>query len=199
MNSIWKFIKTTFIGGILFLLPFVVMIILVREALRYLTKLVTPLARFFPFETVFGIDASYMFSIFILVFIAFLAGLVARTGLALNFRKKIEYSILCRIPGYSMFKRMAEEKGKLDPSTNLQVALVPDDEKWQFCFILEWHSNDFVTVFIPDAPNPTSGSVAFYPNQEIRIVDVPVSEVIKCLSKSGLGAERLLEGKKWID
>jgi len=46
-------------------------------------------------------------------------------------------------------------------------------------------ADDLVTVFLPTAPNPTSGYMLLVPRTEIRPVDIPIEEAIKLIVSGG--------------
>lgn len=45
--------------------------------------------------------------------------------------------------------------------------------------------DDLVTVFLPTAPNPTSGYMLLVPRTEMRTVDIPIEEAIKLIVSGG--------------
>ncbi len=45
--------------------------------------------------------------------------------------------------------------------------------------------DDLVTVFLPTAPNPTSGYMLLVPRQDVRVVDIPIEEAIKLIVSGG--------------
>ena len=47
-------------------------------------------------------------------------------------------------------------------------------------------------MFVPDAPNPLSGSVFFMGPERVRRTDVPVAAALKCLRQLGAGSHALL-------
>ena len=54
MNRFLKFVRATLVGGVLFLLPLIVVVIIVGKALAIARKFVTPLAAHLPGESVIG-------------------------------------------------------------------------------------------------------------------------------------------------
>src|SRR5207247_8641502 len=94
MKKFGHFLRTTLVGGILFLVPIVVLIIVLNKALAIAHKLVDPLAARLPFESLIGLRTPHVFAIALLVIFCFVAGLFARARLA----KKDVGLLWCRGP-----------------------------------------------------------------------------------------------------
>jgi uncharacterized membrane protein len=50
-------------------------------------------------------------------------------------------------------------------------------------------------VFIPDAPNPWSGSVVFVEKKDIKEVEISQKQALACIRKLGYGSKELLKNK----
>jgi uncharacterized membrane protein len=57
---------------------------------------------------------------------------------------------------------------------------------------MERHDNGLYTVFVPSAPTPAAGAIYYLPEDRIRILDVPVSAAVGCVTRLGLGSRDLL-------
>ncbi|GAA6765008.1 hypothetical protein AAFH68_09420 [Flavobacterium sp. CGRL1] len=159
MKSIFKIIKATFLGGILFLVPLVVLLIILEKGYGIIQKITLPLVNNLPRVHVLGIALQELIGILIIILICFAAGLLARTARAKKLIQKLEDGILSFVPGYSFMKSMNESIMGFESKQDLKVILVPTDAGWQFAFLIEQINENNFTVFIPDAPNPWSGSV----------------------------------------
>jgi len=78
---------------------------------------------------------------------------------------------------------------------DLKVILVPTDAGWQFAFLIEQINENNFTVFIPDAPNPWSGSVVLVEKKDIREIEITQKEALACIRKLGYGSKELLKNK----
>ena len=108
---------------------------------------------------------------------------------------KLENGILSFVPGYSFMKNMNENIMGLESKQDLKVILVPTDAGWQFAFLIEQINENNFTVFIPDAPNPWSGSVVFVEKKDIREIGITQKEALACIRKLGYGTKELLKNK----
>ena len=195
MKSILKIIKATFLGGILFLVPLVVLLVIFEKGYGIIQKITLPLVSHLPRVHVLGIAIQELTGIIIIIFICFIAGLVARTAGAKKLIHKIENGILSFVPGYSFMKNMNESVMGFESNQDLKVILVPTDAGLQFAFLIEQINENSFTVFIPDAPNPWSGSVVFVEKKDIREIEISQKEALACIRKLGYGSKELLKNK----
>lgn len=195
MKSILKIIKATFLGGILFLAPLVVLLVILEKGYGIIQKITLPLVNHFPRVHVLGIALQELIGIVIIILICFAAGLLARTAKAKKLIQKLEDSILSFVPGYSFMKNMNESIMGIESNENLKVILVPTDAGQQFAFLIEEINENKFAVFIPDAPNPWSGSVVFVEKKDITEVGISQKEALSCIRKLGFGSKNLLKNK----
>lgn len=195
MKSILKIIKATFLGGILFLAPLVVLLVILEKGYGIIQKITLPLVNHFPRVHVLGIALQELIGIVIIIFVCFAAGLLARTTKAKKLIQKLEDSVLSFVPGYSFMKNMNESIMGIESNENLKVILVPTDAGLQFAFLIEEINENKFAVFIPDAPNPWSGSVVFVEKKDITEVGISQKEALSCIRKLGFGSKNLLKNK----
>jgi hypothetical protein len=79
MRQIFDFVKTTVLGGAIFLLPFAATLLVVVKAGKMAVDSVTPLAEKLPFPKGEVVIAVYVVGASLLVLVAFAAGLLARS------------------------------------------------------------------------------------------------------------------------
>ncbi len=195
MSRLFQFVKTTLIGGALFLAPLVVIIYLAAKAVAAISKLMEPITNLLP-HTVFGAAMADIAAVLILVGAAFGAGVVARTEIGRRFGEEAEGWILRWMPGYTLFKSMSQEQ--VGASTaSIQVVLATLDDAWLLAFVMERHANGMLTVFVPSAPTPTSGTIYFMTEAQVRLLDVPVASVMRSLQQLGVGSASLLSQVTW--
>jgi len=195
VKSILKIIKATFLGGIIFLVPLVVLLIFLEKGYGIIQKTTLPLVNNLPRINVLGIALQELIGILLIIIICLLAGLLAKTSNAKKLVQKLEDSILSFVPGYSFMKSMNENILGIESKDDLKVILVPTDAGLQFAFLIEQISEEKFTVFIPDAPNPWSGSVVFVDKKDIQDIDITQKQALACIRKLGYGSKELLKNK----
>lgn len=189
------FFKATVVGGLLFMVPLTLMIVVLQKGLGLVRKIVVPLAKRFPEHTFLGVGMTTILSIVVLVLLCFLFGLAARTRAGKRTREWLEYTILGKIPAYTLVKGVIHGATGLEDDNGAKVALVRIEDAWQLGVVVETHADGMRTVFVPGVPNPASGSVYFMTEDRIRLVDVKMGEAVKVLRHLGVGSKDLLEGK----
>ncbi|MDQ6470326.1 DUF502 domain-containing protein [Flavobacterium sp. LHD-80] len=195
MKSILKIIKATFLGGILFLVPLVLILVLLEKGFGIIQKVTLPLVNLLPKVQILGVALQELIGILIIIIICFVAGLLAKTVYVARLIQKLEDSVLSFVPGYSFIKNMNENMLGFESNENLKVILVPTDAGLQFAFLIEQISEEKFTVFIPDAPNPWSGSVVFVEKKDIQDIDITQKQALACIRKLGYGSGELLKNK----
>jgi uncharacterized membrane protein len=194
MKRLLLFLRTTLVGGLLFLVPIVVLAMVVGKALVVMHKVVDPLAEHLPVHSIIGLRTPLLLALGAIIVFCFLAGFFARTVLAQRFVRRLESSVLSNVPGYQLLKGMGEGALGVAKEGAYPVVLVRFDDAWQIGFQIEAIENGLVAVFIPDAPNPQSGSVHLLTPDRITPANVPPATALKCLQRLGAGSKALLTG-----
>jgi uncharacterized membrane protein len=78
------------VRGILFLVPIVLIVILVRETVRLGSQAMQPVAKLVPAESVFGLAMAQILAIVALAALCFIAGLFAATQFGSMLSAKLE-------------------------------------------------------------------------------------------------------------
>ena len=195
MNNKSGFLKTTVIGGVFFLVPIILVLIVVKQALGYINKVLGPFQKLLPVESIGGVLVADVLGVVVLLGLCFAAGLLARRAQLRNIVKNIEKTVLTRVPGYEFFKGLGETLVGLDSNRQHAAVLARFDDGWQFGFEMERLDDGHVVVFIPGAPAPFSGSVFIMEPERIRVLDGAQAETLKSLKSMGIGSNDLLGGK----
>jgi uncharacterized membrane protein len=195
VTRLWQFVKTTLIGGFLFLAPLIITLYVASKGIAIVEKGLAPLERLLPVHTMYGIAVYDIVAALVLVAIAFCAGVIARTGAGQRLAQHGEGLILRWVPGYTLFKSMSQESTA--KAGGVKVVLLNIDGGWAFAFLMEQHAHGMVTVFLPNAPNPAAGNVYFMNESQIRHVDVSVARAVRCLQQLGIGSHALLAKVTW--
>jgi uncharacterized membrane protein len=194
MNKILRFLRTTLVGGLLFLVPIIVVVAIIGKALVLAHRLVDPLAERIPFESVIGLRTPVLLAVGVLVLFCFLAGFLARTALAQKIVNGLETAVLSNVPGYEFLKGVGESMLGVEKKSAHETVLARIEDAWQIGFVVERLENGLLAVFIPGAPNPHSGSVYFMTPDRVMPAAIPQASALKCLKRLGAGSNALLRG-----
>ena len=184
-------LKTTILGGVIFLVPVVVLIFIFEKAIQFSKKLAEPLDRLFPMDNVAGLPLSTLLSIFLLLLFCYVAGLVARGKVLARPVAKIESVLVETIPGFAVLKGMLEGfTGAGDTNVLFNPVLVQFDDYDQIAFEVERIDNT-VVVFLPGAPDSWTGSSVLVRSERVTALDLPPHQVTGLLRVLGRGAGKL--------
>jgi uncharacterized membrane protein len=192
MKGILNFVKTTIVGGFIFLIPFVILIMIVGKAFSILAALAKPLSALIPIKSFAGIAVLDLITVFFIILICFLAGLISKTVFARGLLQSIEEKILKKVPVYSFVKSLTESISGIRDKKTLRPVLLEFDDNSQLAFEVERVEEDNIVVYVPGSPNPWSGSVLFMKSERVKSLNIPFSEAIKLMGKFGQGANNLL-------
>ena len=191
MDALRNSVRTV-VRGALFLVPIVLLLILFAQAVKFIARLLAPVARLVPTETVAGTIVVDLLAIAAIVALCFLAGFLARTAVIGAIGDRLEHVVLRRIPGFTLVKGMTEGIFGIDTGSAVKVALAWIEESWVLAFVMERHGNGISTVFVPSAPTPAAGAIYYLPDSRLKLLDVPVSTAIACITSLGIGSRELL-------
>ena len=105
MRAISHFLRATVLGGVLFLMPIVVIIFVLNKAFDFARRALKPVAKIIPDQLVSGATMETTLAVGLIALLCFLAGLFARTLLAQNMMSKLESLVLSKVPAYGYLKQ----------------------------------------------------------------------------------------------
>lgn len=188
-----EFLKTTIVGGVLFLLPVALVLMVLNHAFQLAAKAVRPVSHSLNFDhTVAGIGSATGLTVLLLVLVSFAAGMVARTQAGLRISGWFERSFLGGLPQYQMVKSMGEGLAQIEGSDDLRPVLVSLNGGWQIGYSIETLENGWLAVFVPQAPSPTSGSVMYLQADRVRLLNIPMKQAKSVVKHIGLGSREML-------
>lgn len=178
------FVKTTVIGGVIFLVPLFIMVVLVAKGASLLQQVAQPLASHLPVHTLSGVILADIVVVVLLVLTCFVAGLIARVTAANRFIKKAEAGVLWRIPGYGFIKGLTDSLDNSAATSSMRPVLIHFDDAAQLAFEVDQAADGRKVIYIPSAPDPRSGEVVIMDRD--RVEPVPITFA------AAFGAQRAL-------
>ena len=194
-----EFLKTTLIGGALFLLPVALVLAILGHAMRIAVKAALPVSHAFHFDQigkVAGVGIVTVLAVLLLILVSFVAGVVARTKIGSRISSWLEKSVLGGLPQYQMAKSMAQGLAQAqDASDEFKPVLVSAEGGWQIGYLLETLENDWEAVFVPQAPTPLAGNVRYYLRDRIRPLSISMLQARAIVTNIGIGSATALKGE----
>jgi uncharacterized membrane protein len=186
MNSISRFLRTTLTGGILFLLPVVLLTIIFSKAHEVIMKIIKPLDQVLP-ETILGFHGSRLVALLLLIFVCFISGLLFMSPRVKRWIGTLEDSVLSYLPGYTLLKSIAADAVGGEAENKMTPVLVRSEDEWNIGFLVE-EEDGLCTVFLPEAPRHDSGEVKIVRADAVRKIDVSANKLSLSLKSFGKGA-----------
>ena len=192
--SLIGFLRATIAGGLLFLLPVILIVIGLGYAIRLGAMVAKPISDVLPVDAVVGVGGVTGLAVLLLVLISLFAGLVARTRSGKRIMRWSENSLFGGLPQYRLVKSMAEGLAQVESAEGVNPALVSIEGGWQIGYLLEPLENGWVTVFVPQAPTPLSGNVMYLPADRVRPLGIPMIQAMSIVKRMGVGSAKALRG-----
>ncbi len=173
-------IKTTILGGIFFLVPFGILLLVGQEVLNLALLVASPLAEFFPADDLFGIAMASVLAWILVLSVCYVVGRIS-TMQSGKFSVKLDNIIANLVPGYRLMKsRMAGLLSVEDTSELLEVVEVHQGNAMRWAFEVE-RSKDgkSVLVFYPGVPNPNAGTLQVVPVEQVRKTMLSPAKVVE--------------------
>ncbi len=203
LTKTFRFLRTTAIGGIFFLLPLVVVGVLLGQLGRVVWVVAQSINDHLPVHTPLAYTTLMALSVTLIVLACFAAGVIARRRLARRFTESIEQYVLMLFPRYAILKEQLTGNIGGDVLRNeLQPVLVRLPGHLRLGFEVERRDDpvdadgerhEAVTVFLPGSPDPWSGQVVIVPAQHVEQLDSPFGETVATFEQLGRGSQRLIK------
>ena len=195
-SRIKKFFITTLLGGLLVILPIVIILWAFNMLIRFIVSNITPVTMIVDKF----ISVRYLpeiISAIIIVIICFLVGLSVRTKLGDWIHINIEEKILTKIPGYNMVKgainQLISTEKKTKPFSQVVLFKLFNNEVLLMGVITDDEDEEYVTIFCATAPNPTSGFIYHVLRKDVFLVDISVEDTMRTVFSGGSGSSMLLK------
>ena len=195
MINMRRLIKTTLIGGLIFLIPMVFVVAVVGKAIQIMQSVAVPLGKLIPVESVAGIAIVPILTTLILILSCLLAGVLARSSVGQRVYKKLDTVLLQMIPGYAWVKGMTGGIRDEDADEVLKPVLVRFDDQFQLAFEVDRAADGLVAVYLPGAPDPRAGTVSYVTSDRIQPVAAGVKAVTKVCKNLGRDSTAMLPGQ----
>lgn len=193
-----EFLKTTIVGGLLFLLPVALVLFILGYAVWTVTIVVQPISKSLGLDRlggeIGGIGAVTAFAILLLVLVSFVAGILARTGVGERITRRLESKLLGSVPHYRLVKGMAQGLAHVESTSSMKPALISIDAGWQLGYLLEPLDNGWVAVFLPQAPSAISGNVMYLAADRVRPLGITMVQAMTIMNSMGAGSGQALRG-----
>lgn len=107
MKKTAQFLKTCAMGGLLVLLPLLILYLILAEVVQIVVALATPIADLFPAGTFDKIGHPVLLALVLTLVVLFVLGLALRVAILHRVGGWAERSLLARVPAYTAIKHLS--------------------------------------------------------------------------------------------
>lgn len=186
-------LTTTLIGGLVFLLPLIVVLAVVGHALQIAVQAVTPLVQAFPQARVGGIAIATIAAVLLLLGLCYGAGLLARAALGRKLSTGFEDKLATVYPRYQVIKAMSQKLHGAIGQQVLRPVLLSFDDQQQLGYDIERLADGRAVVFVPGSPDAWSGNVLLVDAARLAPLAIDPAAMARSLQGMGRGFAGLLD------
>lgn len=188
---------TTAVGGLLFLLPLIIIGALIGQVVPIVITIAEFLGEIIPIRTPGGIALLVLLAIVVLLLLCFGAGVLARRTFGKRLSAGFEKLLLMLFPRYAIIKdQMASSVGGHDNRPQMKPVIVSFDDRVRIAMEIERTEGDLVTVYLPGSPDPWSGSVAIVNAAQVQETDVEFGDAVAICEQLGRGSAAVLRDRE---
>lgn len=189
LQKLTRFIATTVLGGVVVVLPAVILFLLVRLVFRSIVPILEPVGHLFELQDYVQKWMVDILSLALVITGFFLLGLMVRTRFGSRFFDRIEQQYLYKLPLYSILRETIRQFTGSSKTPFSQVVLVDvfNSSTKMLGFITEELANDELAVFVPTGPNPTNGFIFILPRDKVELVNIRTEDAMRIVIGLGVG------------
>ena len=195
MSRFKTFIQTSVIGGFAVILPVTLFAFILKWLFKVATGIIRPLTNLVIARSNIQTIFADTIVIVLILLACFLVGIVVKTKLGRFIQENLEDHILKFAPGYSIIKQTVMQflgKEKF-PFSSVVLVRAYENDTLMTGFVTDEHPDGHCSVFVPSAPNPTTGFIFHLKRDFVHPVNVPAEEAIRSVISCGAGSGKLIE------
>jgi len=198
MLKLRNFFFNIFIGGVLVLLPIIIILQILQWLFALFEESTRPLTFYLVSEFSLNQTLALITSLILVVILFSIIGMIVRTQVGNNLFQITERILLFKIPGYRTVKEITEQISGKQKGLFRKVALITVGNTGVSAtgFVTDEIDENHSTVFIPCGPNPTTGFILHVNNKDITVLDVSVESAMKTVISCGSGSAKFIFGKE---
>ena len=194
MKKIRNFFVNVSLGGLLVILPIVIVYKIALWLFFLISDTAQPLTQALTVHADLSRTTALVLTFVVIFLVCFLLGLTLRTAAGHGLFTFFQNTILNRIPGYKTVNEIISQFTSNRNKIFSKVALVTlgGGDVRVIGFVVDEYGVDRYSVFIPTAPNPTSGFVVQTVAKNLEMLNISVESAMKCIISCGVGAGKIV-------
>ena len=199
MVKLKVFARQALFGGILVLLPIVILGAVFRWMFYVVTDLIQPMTNYMASHFYLPELVADLTVIALILLICFAVGTLVSTGIGKWLHNHFDKYLARLAPGYRIVKEIvsqvfgSSESSPFSKGEVVRVKLFGEAcETKVTAIVTARHPDGNVTIFMPTGPNPTSGNIYHVPQQLVEFYpDASVEQMMKTIIACGAGSAEL--------
>lgn len=191
----FSFLRTTAVGGLIFLLPLAVLAALMRSVYGWALVAYMPVRHVIPVDTPVGVAILFLAGMGIVLAACFFAGLAARRAIGRRFAETLEKQLVMVFPKYAIYKDIvAGNIGGDALAPSLKPVTLRFDDHWRLGYESGRTPGGLVIAFLPGAPDPWIGGLVLVEPHRVTPLEVDFNETAAICERLGRDSGELLRG-----
>jgi uncharacterized membrane protein len=186
MRGTYRFLKSTLLGGLVVLVPVVVLGAIVVWVVQIALQFMLPVFGWLPDKSVAGVSLTLLFAVLSVVIGCFLAGLFAETAIIRRLGEHAERLALA-VPGYALMKNVGANLVGIEGRHPAKTVLVRFEASWQIGVLMETLSDGRHVVFVPGVPRALVGTLHIIAADRVLVLTMSVAAALDALGRLGVG------------
>jgi uncharacterized membrane protein len=186
MRGLYRFLRSTILGGLVVLLPLIALGAILVWAGEVVLKAIVPVFKWLPDQSVGGVSLAVLVAVLALLGVCFLAGLLAETALLRAVGDRAERLALS-IPGYALLKNVGTNLAGIEGKRPVKTVLVRFEASCQLGFLMDTLDDGRHVVFVPGVPRALVGALHILAADRVEMLNMSISTALDVLGRLGVG------------
>ncbi|TQV89701.1 DUF502 domain-containing protein [Aliikangiella coralliicola] len=204
MSRLKVFVRKALLGGILVLLPVVILGAVFRWVFYFVTDLIQPLTDYMTSHYHLPELMADIMVIALILAACFAIGTIVSTSIGKWLHGHFDKYLVRLAPGYRIVKEIVSQVfGGSEASPFAKGEVVRVQLFGEACatkvtaIVTARHADNTVTIFMPTGPNPTSGNIYHVPEKLVEFYpEATVEQMMKSIIACGAGSAELFKQGK---
>lgn len=194
MRNVYRKLRDSFVAGLVFLLPLLILFVLLSKVFQFLTGFTNKVAAIFGLKSFIGISGGTIVSTISIIVLCIICGYLVRIAFFKSISSWVDKQMMTHIPGYSVYREMAmsklEDKEEALPYESAAWLMV--DDMQQPAFLMEIMADGRLVIFVPTAGNVKEGNVFVLGAEKVQLCNnVDMKQFRLAIGNLGIGLVKI--------
>ncbi len=185
-----KTLKSTALKGLAVLLPSLILVTFLLWIWRVLFGFVRPAGALVASRLGIGVNWGAVIVLIVFIVACYSLGHAVTTAVGRKVKELVEKNFFDRAPGYALVRNVVSQLLGTEKSPLSSFSVVRFEEAGirMSGFAVERSEDGWCTIFVPTAPNPTSGFILHVREERVMELNVSPGEAIESVIGCGAGS-----------